>query len=174
VNNELEAATLYLHTSYGLRADTSWNQIRETYEYAFNPGDLTEVIHVEEIALKVKAVYAPENCTAVASVTSNTDSLGAEADRILTAAANRYALAVYASGKYRGLIPIAPNGCIRQVVFTVDDNRGANTRASYNTETATHVLRSPQRRRRRIAEENSDVDQRKHRARKRKARGLDR
>jgi hypothetical protein len=68
---------------------------------------------------------------------------------------------VYASGVYRGLQPINPDGAIQQVVFTCDDNKGANTRASYNTESATGVLRRKQRRRRRIAEENADVDSRR-------------
>jgi hypothetical protein len=157
----LEAATLYLETSYGVQVNTTLGILRETFEYVFNPGVLTEVIRAEELGLKVIAAYDDGACTAVASTSSNLASLTADAQEILAAAALRYTSAVYASGVYRGLQPINPDGAIQQVVFTCDDNKGANTRASYNTESATGVLRRKQRRRRRIAEENADVDSRR-------------
>jgi hypothetical protein len=157
----LEAATLYLETSYGVREDTTLGILRETFEYVFTPGVLTELLKVDEIGLKVIATYDDNACTAIASTTSNIDALTVDATGILYRAASHFTAAVYASGTYRGLQPINPSGTIQQVVFYVDDNKGANTKASFNTETAAGVLRRKQRRRRRIAEENADVDSRR-------------
>lgn len=157
----LEAATLYLETSYGVRQNTTLGILRETFEYVFNPGVMVETIRAEEIGLKVISTYDDAVCTAIDDVTSNIAALTAEAGEALAAAALRYTAAIYGSGMYRGLQPINPSGTIQQVVFYVDDMRGANTKASYNTEAAAGVLRRKQRRRRRIAEENSDTNSRR-------------
>lgn len=151
-------ADLFLEASFGVRDSTTHQQVRKTYDFTFQPGPLTETVSAEELGLKVRATYSSGVCTSVASTVTNETVLAAEANRILTLASQRFSTAIYGSGKYRGLQALQTDGTIRQVIVIADDSIGFNTRASYNTEVGNWVVRAAQRRRRRIAEENSNIN----------------
>lgn len=153
-------ATLYLETSFGVRDSTNGSQVRAYYDFVFNPGGvLCDVVPREEIGLKVRATYVnATSCTAVATTETNETTLAAEANSILNLYVQRYATAIYGSGKYRGLQAINPDGTIRQVIVYADMEKGFNTVASYNTEVGPAIVRAAERRRRRIMHEQSNTN----------------
>lgn len=162
-DGNLIAAELYLITSYGLRLTTTGQQDRAYVERVLSSGPLTEVINVEEIAYKIRAEYSnTSDPTAVTGTDTNQAEVQDEANRYLDAAQARYQNAVYGSGKYRGLQQINLDGAIRQMVWVVDDQQGANTYASRNTETYRGIPRAAERRRWRIAEANSNGNRMNH------------
>lgn len=161
-NGTLEAAEIYLQTSYGVRETDTRQQDRYIVERQLTSGsELQEAVRIEEIALAIRAEYDSDFAT-VTGTTSNRDDVDDQTAEILDALQNRYSYGIYGSITYRGIKLLETDGAIRQVVWYVSDQSGARTVASRNSEVAIGPIRMFERRRRRLIEANADVGARKY------------
>lgn len=148
----VKAAELYLQTSYGVREDDTQQLDRHVVERVLASGSpsLEAAARYEEIAVAVTASYSTSDPTVVESVEDNETEVESEANAILDALEQRYAGLIYGHGKYRDLKLMNTDGAIRQMMWIVDDRKGANTVMARNSECIPWIPRIEERDRRRL------------------------
>lgn len=173
INDQLEPAELYLKTSYGVRTDTTLEQVRY-YQYLSITGGtfLKEAFRYEELAYATTALYNPLDPRFVIGVTDNGANLQSSIAGILQSLAARYSNVVYNQCMYRDIKLIDLNGTVRQIIWTASDTKGATTYASTNSEAGLGPMRQKDRRRIRISEMNSDIASRRFVERRLREQGL--
>ena len=110
---------------------------------AFWPG----VLRHPEMVRVVKAVRNSNTDFAVAAVTDNTADLDRPAADYLDAANARHQGEEATDVTFAGIVPLEPDGAIRQITWSVGGGQPATTRASRNSEHAEYLPPYPERRR---------------------------
>jgi hypothetical protein len=159
------APTLYLQTSYGVRADGTDEQVRYIGQRNITGASsgflLAEAHKYDELSFASRAEY---NITVdpptVTEVTDNTTELNAEVESILDGLQLQYTGSIGNQAIYRDIQPFNTDGAVRQVVWKVGP-RGATTYASLNSETFAGPIRERERARRRLLAANADVSSRR-------------
>lgn len=134
-----EPANFSMFAKFNIKDSETNQHERHVYEYEI-PGSASEteglVVRVPELWKEVQA-----------DGSSNEQQLDLELMKIAEAVAAQYTNAPFANRVYNGLIPINPDGAIRQVGWQVDHIEGASTWASLNAETDVSVRSILERRR---------------------------
>lgn len=144
-------ASIWLKTSFSLRDPNTGEPCRftQTLPLPASPN-LTppRVVRHDEIVLQVRGVYNTSNGIAQTGTTDNSDSVTSAADYYLESTADQYVTDVSLDVPYVGIVPIAVDGAIRQVTYSIQSGEGGKTltRASRNTEHSHYIPKYERRR----------------------------
>ncbi|MGQ0633043.1 MAG: hypothetical protein ACT4QC_00380 [Planctomycetaceae bacterium] len=141
-----EPAELFLTVAHPLHESDSRHELRFTAERALAgalPGARSQIIRRDELVQTVITRYSSNHSPT--SVETNAEELLREADAALAAAQAPFATRETAQIEYAGIIPIAPDGAIQQVVWS-GGPEGAVTRAGRRQEFSLAVPAEPERR----------------------------
>jgi hypothetical protein len=135
----LEPALIYLKAAFSIRDFTTWAFVRHlrTFDYGTDFGTAPRVLKHDEIQEAFLPIF--DNNDQLISLNSNTAAVDQECDYWLTAAQLEYDTSAPEDLTYAGLVPIALDGAIQQVTWSVGPG-GATTRATRNCE---HSLTAP-------------------------------
>jgi hypothetical protein len=160
-DDSLLPAELYLTVAHPLLDADSRQELRYSLDRRL-PGPLlgtgAHVLRRDDLAEKIVSAYSDNHIPT--GFTTNHGPLEREAIGTLDAAQAEFQTLVTADAEYAGIVPISPDGAIRQVAWTCGP-RGALTRASRNQEFSLAV---PTWKERRAAEANRVVAESTRRA----------
>lgn len=152
-DGQVVAPELYLETSYPYGNNFTWGTAV--------PGDGkgTVCIYRPDLKIHYAARYSTEQgkCIEYTELLHNAEETIDKAEGLAKEIAKSFETSQMSQARYRGLIPIRPDGAIRQVSWEVDLNRGAHTWATRNTEALVGSLRAPERRDRVASRSTGDI-----------------